>query len=359
MTTTPLLLFMKIPMSNKKKTAFTLVELLVVIAIIGILVALLLPAVQSARAAARRSLCQNSLKQIGLACLNYETTNGAFPAGVEGKGNANDDDGPGGNKEESGMVWGVAILPYMEEQAIYDQFDFSGNKNYYSTEINSSGLSNRQVGEQTLNAYLCPDDQYTAEPYEIHGAQWATSTYRACSGTIDQPNQPNTGFVFWDRLNVNGKAGRQEYAQFRGALVAAGGRIDTNPTKLAQISDGLSKTALVGEFHPGPEAIRKNSWASAYRYHSKGHFIRDDTGRSSIYRSAELADCMGSARTVPPGLGGNPNLCVRSFSSVHAGGVIQFVYCDGSVHAVRDVIDDELYLALGTVGGEEVVNGEI
>lgn len=358
MTTTPLLLFMKIPMSNKKKTAFTLVELLVVIAIIGILVALLLPAVQSARAAARRSLCQNQLKQIGLACLNYESTNGAFPAGVEGKGLYNDDDSPGGAKEEIGMVWGVTILPYLEEQTTYDQFDFSDNKNYLSSAINQTGVSNAQAGERSLYAYTCPDDQHTAEPFFAHGVDWASSSYRACAGTIDRTRQTG-GYVFWDRLNVSGSVGRDEYSQFRGALVAAGGRIDTNPTKLSQVTDGLSKSALVGEFHPGPEAIRRNAWASGWRYHSKGHFMRDASGRSSIYRSAGVEDCRRSAREIPPGLGGETALCVRSFSTVHAGGVIQFVYCDGSVHAVRDVIDDELYLALGTIGGEEVINGDI
>ncbi|QDT69333.1 Type II secretion system protein G precursor [Planctomycetes bacterium MalM25] len=343
---------------RRPQAAFTLVELLVVIAIIGILVALLLPAVQAARAAARRSQCQNQLKQIGLACLNYESTTGSLPAGVEGKGRFNDDDGPGGSKEEVGQVWGITILPYLEEQAAFDQFDFSGNKNYLSTAVNASGVSNRQAGEQSMAAYVCPEEQFASEPFFAHGVNWAASSYRACSGTVDQTRQ-TSGLIWWDRLNVNGNAGRRDNRAFRGALVAAGGRIEIAPTTLAQVTDGTSKTALVGEFHPGPDAIRRNAWASGWRYHSKGHFIRDDQGRSSIYRTATVEECRKSSREVPPGLGGNPSLCFRSFSTVHPGGVIQFAFCDGSIHAVRDVIDDEVYLALGTIGGEELTDDSI
>lgn len=347
----------------RRAAGFTLVELLVVIAIIGILVALLLPAVQAARAAARRSQCQNQLRQLGLACLNFESTKGTLPAGVEGKGRFNDDDGEAdgeSKKNEVGMVWGVAILPYLEEQPTFDQFDFSGDKHFLSSGINASGVSNLQAGEKSLGIYVCPEDQYTAEPFFAFGVNWAPSTYRACSGTIDQTTATTTGFVFWDRLQSNNAAvsRRRDNKLFRGALIAADGLMENSPTRAAQITDGLSRTAMIGEFHPGPDANRRNVWASGWRYHSKGHFIRDEQGRSSIYRSATLQDCSRSARVVPPGLGGEEFLCYRSFSTNHPGGVIQFVYCDGSVHAVRDVIEDEVYLSLGTIAGEEIVRDD-
>ena len=345
----------------KTQRAFTLVELLVVIAIIGILVGLLLPAVQSARAAARRSYCQNQLKQIGLACLNYESAKGNLPAGVEGKGRFNDDDGPGGSKDEVGMVWGITILPYIELQTIYDTFDYSGDKHYRSTEANPSGNNNREAGTQSLETYICPEDEFAIEPFTAHGVDWAASSYRAVSGSIDQAQQPGFNYVFWDRLNGNnnGKASRAEYPNYRGALVAAGGRINSKATRIAQIIDGTSKSAMVGEFHPGAEAIRRNVWASGWRYHSKGHFIRDLQGRSSIYRTATVEECRQSSRATPPGLGGDPNLCVRSFSTTHSGGVINFVFCDGSIRAIRDVIDDDVYLSLGTIAGGEVLNNDI
>lgn len=346
------------PTRSRPACGFTLVELLVVIAIIGVLVSLLLPAVQSARSAARRVQCQNKLKQIGLACLNYETSQGELPRGVEGKGKYNDDDAPGGSKEEVGMAWGIAILPFLEEQATYDLFDFGGDKNYLSNVVNDSGVSNRDAGTKSVPAYVCPEDQWTIEPFPAHGVDWAATTYRACAGTIDQTRQTG-GYVFWDRLNVNQNDARAASREFRGAIVAADGRISTSATRLSQVTDGSSNTAMVGEFHAGPEAVRRNAWASGWRYHSKGHFIRDDQGRSSIYRTPNVELCRASAREVPPGLGGDPNLCFRTFSSVHPGDMIQFVYCDGSVHSVRSVIDDEVYLAIGTVAGEEATNGEI
>ena len=102
-----------------RRTAFTLVELLVVIAVIGILIALLLPAVQQAREAARRSQCRNNMKQLGLALHNYHDTHLAFPPGWIGvAGGVQDPEG------ESGVGWGALILPYMDQSALFSEFNF-------------------------------------------------------------------------------------------------------------------------------------------------------------------------------------------------------------------------------------------
>ncbi len=355
--------------SHRAIGGFTLVELLVVIAIIGILVALLLPAVQAAREAARRAECSNKLRQLGLACLNREVSTKSFPAGSTGKNRFNDDDTPGGQKEEVGTSWGIDILPYVEQQAIFDQFDFSGNKHYNSTAVNASGVSNRQAGQQQISDYLCPSDQYVSEPFPAHGNNWAIASYRAVSGSIKtakDPNDPNdvpAVNIFWDRLTTSQSALRQTWKQFRGPMPAASDRMNNKPVRISQILDGTSKTALIGErvmtvLPDDPMARRQNVWASGWRYHNKGHFARDVAG-SSIYRSSDQVYCTGSARDIPPGAGGDPFLCWRGFSTAHAGGVIQFVYCDGSVHSIPETVDDNVALALGTIAGEELVRDEI
>src|SRR6185436_3076641 len=111
------------------RDGFTLVELLVVIAIIGILVALLLPAVQAAREAARRSQCANNFKQVGLASLNYESTKKIFPMGIEMWRTIHPCAWISDPRNDSGTYygfgWGTFILPYIEQTALYDSFDFT------------------------------------------------------------------------------------------------------------------------------------------------------------------------------------------------------------------------------------------
>ena len=128
--------------------AFTLVELLVVIAIIGVLVALLLPAVQAAREAARRSSCGNNLKQIGLALLNYEDANKSLPVGATGPS----------PKGGYGTAWGVAILPYLEQGNIYEKFDHIGiNSPHTGLIYNGTNVDNgKLLAGQMIPAFICP-----------------------------------------------------------------------------------------------------------------------------------------------------------------------------------------------------------
>lgn len=334
---------------------FTLVELLVVIAIIGILVAVLLPAVQSAREAARRSQCSNNLRQIGLASLNHEASRGTLPPGCVGYG---DDE----QRNNVGASWGVEILPFMEEQPVYEQFDFDNKRSYRETAINDSGVSNVEAAQAAVQAYLCPTDELTSGLYPLQGEgdrQWAPTTYKAVSGVIDQTV---TGVaVWWDRVATGANANRlrNEWQKFRGALPATGDVINAGPVRIAQITDGTSKTVLVGEYHSIEVPIRQAAWAGAWRYHSKGHLSRDDRGEASVYRVPDMSYCAGSLRSIPPGGGGNQFLCFRAFASLHAGGVIQFARCDGSVFGVPDSIDDEVYLSLGTIAGEEVLEYDL
>ncbi len=221
-----------------RKRAFTLVELLVVIAIIGILVALLLPGVQAAREAARRAQCQNNLKQAALACLNYESTNGTLPPGEVAT--ADDEQR---NNVKSG--WAIEILPYMEQQAVYDQYDFTGNKSYRSTGTNASGVSNVQASQTFLPELLCPSDALgntLITPQGETPRQFAPTTYKAVSGALDLTRSGGTP-TYWDRARPGDVKRVKEYKILRGPLPATGPMVPTKPIKLSQITDGTTNTA--------------------------------------------------------------------------------------------------------------------
>jgi prepilin-type N-terminal cleavage/methylation domain-containing protein len=136
----------RIPLT--KAAAFTLVELLVVIAIIGILVSMLLPAVQSAREAARKMQCSNNLKQIGLALHNFHAANGRFPKGSLY-------DAPDGTTGTYTISWWVAVLPYIEQSAMYDKFDIKGTTKERPTPIPAGATTTTWMRSPTSNSRSC------------------------------------------------------------------------------------------------------------------------------------------------------------------------------------------------------------
>jgi prepilin-type N-terminal cleavage/methylation domain-containing protein/prepilin-type processing-associated H-X9-DG protein len=157
------------------RTGFTLIELLVVITIIGALMAMLLPAVQSARETGRRSQCQNNLKQIGLAIQNFEASRRALPTGGEGT----DFSVPanGGQTKFSKQALFTVLLPYIEHNDLYVQIDLT--KSYRDTTLNSSGVSNASICQRDIAAYLCPSNPYLSskDPAGFGNLDYFASVY--------------------------------------------------------------------------------------------------------------------------------------------------------------------------------------
>ncbi|QDV71940.1 DUF1559 domain-containing protein [Botrimarina mediterranea] len=311
---------MRNPESRRRKRSplgrqgFTLVELLVVIAIIGILVALLLPAVQAAREAARRSECVNKLKQMSLAAQNYAGANGeALPVGTPGQG-------------RHGLF--TYLLPYLEQQPLYDSID-----------LKSTNARNDPLRMQVVGAYVCPD--YPEEPVittnPSTSAIGAITTYQGNGGTF-----------------VTG-GGRQELlaSPSYGDLPLNGAfRWSEDGRALREVTDGTSKTFLLGEFvHidrlPGlysslPGNIRP--WMGSPRLASTSERVPYEF-KVAVYTPNTAVD--READETPYNH--------LPFGSFHPGGA-NFAMIDGSVHFVPDSVAIDLYKACFTVDGEEVVS---
>ena len=222
----------------QRRPAFTLVELLVVIAIIAILVSLLLPAVNSAREAARRAQCLNNLRQLTLGLLNYESAYGKFPVGFEYPAGANP-----ATMRDMGPNWAINILPFMEEQAVYDQFDF---REFVSDDVNEAARTIR------LSTILCPTDTFNQTDMVIGSDQyWARGNYAANAG-----NGPLLVLNGRDDVIYGPDSPGWKDNKRRGVI---GPNV---ATRLKKITDGTTKTILLGEVRAGvTELDRRGVWA--------------------------------------------------------------------------------------------------
>jgi len=284
------------------RRGFTLIELLVVIAIIAILVALLLPAVQQAREAARRSQCQNNLKQIGLALHNYHDVYRCFPPGGVTIGRC--------CGTPSRISWTISLLPYLDQSNLF---------NRYNSNLPNEHTANKFVREQYVDVYRCPSDVSTdklAIPASGPGRrlQYAPGSYRAVSGrTRRHPNWADNEQIWRD----GGFAYR-----FRGLLHHTGTG-SARPERMADCTDGTSNTVCVGEYHTRTNNRRRTFWAYTYTSYNQSS-ICPECGNRTL-----LADYDKCRRTRPCGGNSCSNPCKRGFGSMHPGG-IQFLLADGS-----------------------------
>jgi prepilin-type N-terminal cleavage/methylation domain-containing protein len=303
-----------------RRRAFTLVELLVVIAVIGILVALLLPAVQAAREAARRGQCSSNLRQIGLAMHGYHDRHDCFPPGNINLGTC--------CNTPSYTSWPLSLLPYIEQQNLADQ---------YRWDLTNENAANEPVCQQYVSVYLCPSDvnpRGLERPESGPGAShlYQPGSYRGVGGRSD-------GSGWWDNY--------PQYTSlpmtWRGVLHTVDGR-DLSCESFVTIQDGSSNTLLVGEYATRTHLRRRTFWAYSY-----GSFNKSD---ATPFGFALLNDYDRCASVSGPGL---LDACKRGFGSSH--GVIQFILADGSVRGISPNLDTTLFCELATIAGGEAASG--
>lgn len=314
----------------RKNRGFTLVELLVVIAIIGILVAMLLPAVQAAREAARRSSCSNNLKQIGLALHNHHDTFKSLPPAM----------GP------HGCCWGtwpVLAFQFMEQRQVYDLYEnWGGNDSTgprYGAAPNSTNVTSKRF--ETLT---CPSDTPNAPIGNLTNHNYAA-------------NLGNTGTSQQASLAGSGVGGDQQTVTFLGApfvAVKAANQPDkskwTEGNNLAAITDGTSNTLLVGEVLQGQGSdLRGFLWwgdASGFTSYLAPNSPLPDRIYSSSY-------CNNQPKmNLPCSVSTSTNPTMFASRSRHPGGV-QVTLCDASTRFVAQNIDLQVWRAVSTSHGAE------
>ncbi|HUY33041.1 MAG TPA: DUF1559 domain-containing protein [Pirellulales bacterium] len=289
----------------KTRFAFTLIELLVVMAIIGILVAITLPAVQSARESSRRSQCKNNLKQIGLAIQAYHDRTGHIPPGYLTALDAN------GKELGPGWGWGSMLLPELEQGAAQAQINFG---------LDIGNPANAGPRRDWLPVYICPSDS-PVSPFIV--------------------SQTSVDVAYGNYVGMNGNGGVSQFAGTNDGVFLRNAGF-----RFAEIRDGLSYTLFIGE---RCTRMSFTTWAGAV----SGGAVPSNLDPAAVEASSALV-----LSHAGPHLPNNPNVTdADATSSFHVEGV-NFVFGDGSVHIINSQIDMRIYDALASRARNEPVTGD-
>jgi prepilin-type N-terminal cleavage/methylation domain-containing protein/prepilin-type processing-associated H-X9-DG protein len=344
------------------RRAFTLIELLVVIAIIGVLIALLLPAVQAAREAARRAQCTNNLKQLGIAIHNYHDIHNSLPPGRIASATC----GRGFFIGCQNTPWFSMMLPQIEQQALYDAF----NADLGAEGFRGPGLSvaagyfaNATVGATKIDTFQCPSDE--ERRFRI------STSY--LGGVLSGPTPSkgnyavNWGNTYWGQdqpdpmaLLTDPIAGTP--ARFLPSAFGHVGKVN-----FASIRDGLSNTVVVSEIVQGAESDQRGViWSSlmgggSFTTRFAPNQFRDyyglEDGADRLNDTVFCVDEPANGLPCVPAVGSERLRTFSGAKSRHPGGV-NVLFGDGSVRFVKQTISHPVWVALGTIKGGEVIGAD-
>jgi prepilin-type N-terminal cleavage/methylation domain-containing protein/prepilin-type processing-associated H-X9-DG protein len=330
--------------SSFVRRAFTLIELLVVIAIIGVLIGLLLPAVQKVREAAARMSCTNNLKQIGLALHSYHDAYGYFPPGYV-DGNTNPDSTPD-NDVGPGWGWASFLLPYLEQGNVYNQVNFK---------VGVGVGSNKAVSQMSLKVFQCPSDGLQ-DAFPVYDSSFTTPIATLAHGNY-------VGCVGWEEC-FNGAGGNPQEGPGADGLAGGFGKAGVglfyrnSRNRIANVTDGLSNTIVGGERSSNHAP---STWTGAVPGGRCPAWMADQPPSpyspppGPPYDNADFGEALvlahGNATHLPNA--DFPIFDPDTFYSYHPQGA-NFLFGDGSVHFLSSSINPKTYQYLCTIAGGEL-----